>query len=207
MPRIVWVLMLVLTATFAWADKAPGSANPDPAAQAPLGESDHEALRALMAELVAALNSLDGPALTQHLAQGFVLTFADQSVITEQAQLDAYIGDYFKADGAPLQSVQFVPEAAEKVRFIDSRTGVVHGDSADTYTLTDGSSLTLDTRWTATVIKEDGRWLVQTFHAGVNMLDNPILHAAGKSSLTLGGAGLLVGLLLGALAMRMFRRQ
>jgi len=206
MLRFVWVLVFVCLNTPAWSEGASATENTQGVTSTPLGEADHEVLRTLMAEATTALNKLDAAALRKHLADGFVLTFADQSVVTDPAQLDGYIDGYFKGKDAPLKSVQILPEATEKVRFIDSRTGVVHGTSADTYTLADDSSLVLDTHWTATVVKQDGQWLVQTFHAGVNMLDNPILDAAAQGTLMAAGIGLLAGLLLGAVLMRVFRR-
>ena len=207
MLRHVWVLVFILQATSAWAESTPSTTNPDSTSTTALGEADHDALRKLMTEATGALNRLDAAALAKYLADGFVLTFADQTVITDMAELDGYIAGYFTADNAPLKSVSFVPEATEQVRFIDSRTGVVYGTSADTYTLADDTSLVFDTHWTATVVKEDGRWLVQTFHAGVNMLDNPILDATSQGSLFSGGVALLVGLLAGAFLMRLFRRS
>jgi len=167
-----------------------------------LGEADHAALQALMTGATAALNALDSAKLTQYLADDFVVTFADQTVITEPGQLDQYLDTYFRSENSPLKSVRFQPEATEPTRFIDQRIGVVHGTSTDSYTLANDSTLTLDTHWTATVTKDDGQWRIRSFHAGVNMLDNPILDAMNQSSLLWGGLGLLVGFFLGALLMR-----
>lgn len=207
MLRHVWVLVFFLQALPSWAAATPSTEIPAGSSVQVLGEADHQALRKLMVEATAALNDLDAGALGKHLADGFVLTFADQTVITDPAQLDGYIASYFTGENAPVKSVRFIPEATEKVLFIDARTGVVYGTSADTYTLANDTSLVFDTHWTATVVKQEGRWLVQTFHAGVNMLDNPILDAAGQGSLLSGGIALVVGLLIGALLMRMFRRR
>ena len=205
--RHVWLLVFFLQAIPASAEAPPTAMDTAGAKTTVLGEADHDTLRKLMVDATKAINDLDSVALARHLADGFVLTFADQTVITDLVQLDGYIAKYFVGEDAPLKSVRFVPEATEKVRFVDSRTGVVYGTSADTYTLADDASLVLDTRWTATVVKEDGRWLLQSFHAGVNMLDNPILEAAGQSGFVSAGIALIVGLLIGALLMRMFRRN
>jgi hypothetical protein len=207
MLRHVWVLAFLLQVLPAWAEVLPSTLNPDGTSTTELGEADHDTLRKLMVDATAALNDLDSATLVKYLAEGFVLTFADQTVVTDPAQLDGYIAHYFTGENAPLKSVNFVPEATEKVRFIDSRTGVVYGTSADTYTLADDKNLVLDTHWTATVIKEDGHWLVQTFHAGVNMLDNPILEATSQGGLISGGIALIVGLVTGAFLMRIFRRS
>jgi NhaP-type Na+/H+ or K+/H+ antiporter len=58
----------------------------------------------------------------------------------------------------------------------------------------------METRWTATVIKDtDGKWRVLTLHIGTNFLDNPILTEAEASLLYFAGGGLLMGLLLSGL--------
>lgn len=207
MLRHVWALAILLQVLPAWAEVPPSTMGADSASAAELGEADHDTLRKLMIDTTAALNDLDSATLAKYLAHGFVLTFADQTVITDLADFDGYIANYFTGENAPLKSVNFVPEATEQVRFIDSRTGVVYGTSADSYTLADGTNLVFDTHWTATVVKEDGRWLVQTFHAGVNMLDNPILEATGQGGFMWGGIALIVGLVTGAILMRTFRRS
>ena len=50
-------------------------------------------------------------------------------------------------------------------------------------------------RWTGTLVRKDGRWLVAAFHYSTNMFDNPVLDSQRKY-LLLGGAGaaLLLGL-------------
>jgi len=207
MLRHVSVLALLLQVLPAWAEVPASTMSVESASKTELGEADHDTLRNLMIDATAALNDLDSAMLAKYLADGFVLTFADQTVITDLAEIDNYIANYFTGENAPLKSVNFVPEATEKVRFIDSRTGVVYGTSADTYTLADDTNLVLDTHWTATVVKENGRWLVQTFHAGVNMLDNPILEATSQVGFISGGIALIVGLVTGAFLMRIFRRS
>jgi hypothetical protein len=54
-----------------------------------------------------------------------------------------------------------------------------------------GSEYELKNRWTATVVKEDGRWKLASYHVSMNVLDNPILNAA-KSGLVWIGLGALV---------------
>ncbi len=176
-------------------------------AVAALGESDHQSLRTLLAEATAALNDLDAEALKAHLAPGFVVTMVDQTVITEISQLKEYFVKYFRSDDSPVKSVTFAPEATEPTLFIDSRTGTVFGTSTDSYTLADDSTIVLDSHWTATVIKEGGRWFVQSLHAGANIIDNPILNAARKTNYLWGAIGLFVGLFVGVISYRVTKRS
>jgi hypothetical protein len=50
----------------------------------------------------------------------------------------------------------------------------------------------------ATLVKEDGKWLVASFHASTNAFDNAILRmVARKTTMLAGGTALVMGLLLG----------
>ena len=60
-----------------------------------------------------------------------------------------------------------------------------------------GMEFDLENRWTATVVKTDGRWKIASYHVSANILDNPVLTAAKKSTYWAAGAALLVGLLIG----------
>jgi hypothetical protein len=79
--------------------------------------------------------------------------------------------------------------------------GVCYGKTQDHYVLTDGTKLDLSARWTATFVKENGKWLVAAFHYSTNMFDNPVLDRIKKFLPLLaiggGGCGLVLGLLFG----------
>lgn len=211
MHRQLFLLVLLLSHSTLWAFPS-ATTNPDvrptaDTAVAPLGEADHEALRTLLSKATDALNRIDDQALKPYLADGFVLILADQTVITDSGQLHEYFDRYFRAEGALLKAVHFDPKPSAPTRFIDSHSGVVYGSSKDTYTLADDSTLSLDTRWTATVIKQQGRWQIQSFHAGVNMVDNPILDALGQQLYLWSGISLASGLLIGLFLARIVRRR
>jgi hypothetical protein len=79
---------------------------------------------------------------------------------------------------------------------------VGYGHSNDHYDLTDGTEFDQNTRWTATLVKKDGKWKATSIHISTNMFDNPILTLAIKKSMWWfggigGGVGLLAGLLVG----------
>jgi hypothetical protein len=75
-------------------------------------------------------------------------------------------------------------------------TGVVFGHVVGQYTLL-GKELEFDSRWTATLVKENGRWLLASYHVSLNALDNPLINSAKKSLLWVAvGAG-VIGLILG----------
>ena len=136
-------------------------------------------------------------ALDELLAPEFVATFSDQTRITDRAGLRTYLDRLLRSDSAPLRTMQLQPVADAATSFIGPDVGVAYGSSKDDFTLSDGTKLTLSARWTATVTKVDGQWKIRAFHAGVNMLDNPILDAAGQLCWVGGLGGLMLGLVLG----------
>jgi hypothetical protein len=63
----------------------------------------------------------------------------------------------------------------------------------------------VDTHWTATLVKEDGKWLLASFQFGPNIFDNPLLNKA-LSALYWGiGIAGAIGLALGFLFGRFVR--
>jgi ketosteroid isomerase-like protein len=101
-----------------------------------------------------------------------------------------------------VKSVTFDPVVQDRV--CHGNTCISVGTLQDTFVLNDGRVLPLNSRWTATLIKSDsGAWKIAAFHASANVFDNPVIHiAAHKVGMYTGGAGLLVGLILGVVFFR-----
>jgi hypothetical protein len=78
--------------------------------------------------------------------------------------------------------------------------GVSFGHVVGQYTLL-GKELEFKSRWTATLVKENGKWLLASYHVSFNALDNPLLNAAEKSLIWVaagtGVLGVLIGVFLG----------
>jgi hypothetical protein len=86
-------------------------------------------------------------------------------------------------------------------------TGVAYGSSRDQFVLNNGMTFELNSRWTITLVKEGGRWLVAGFHASANLFDNPILDVAKSSMKRMGLGALAVGALIGVLGSALLRRR
>lgn len=171
-------------------------------------ESDHVALRALRDRVTAALNSRDIKALRSCFAEEFAFTAVNQTVITSEAEAQAFFDAMFSGKDALLTAFKTEPKADILTRFVDTDTGVCYGSSTDTYTLRSGDTVQMKVRWTATVVKQQGEWKIALAHAGTNFLDNPVLdrvQSAGKRLTLLGTlGGLAVGLLV---AWRLARKR
>lgn len=163
--------------------------------------ADHAELVALREKVATAVSNQDVKTLCSVFAKQFVFTAVDQTPITSEEQFTAFYDRLFHAPGAIVTSVKTEPKADILTRFIDTNTGVCYGSSKETYTMKDGSEVTMDLRWTATVIKEDGVWKVAAAHVGTNFMDNPVLTRLTSYSKKLacgsGIAGVVIGVLLG----------
>jgi hypothetical protein len=164
--------------------------------------SDHTALRALLVDVTAAMNSGDTDQLRTCLAMPFVITFVDQRRFTDVAAIEQYL-DSLKRE-RHLEKWEMKPSADALTTFLSDEVGVCTGTSNDTFTFAEGS-ISLSSRWTATLVKEQGAWKVAALQAGVNILDNPILASAASmgKKIAIGAAivalalGLFLGLVLG----------
>ena len=86
-------------------------------------------------------------------------------------------------------------------------TAVARGTVADRFDLTSGSEFLLNSKWTATVVKENESWRVASFHVSASIFDNPILAAAKGSLITVGAISAACGLLLGLVLAWLQRRR
>lgn len=81
-------------------------------------------------------------------------------------------------------------------------TGISFGSAVEHFAMTNGRTFDLPARWSATLVRENGRWLISSLHVSDNLFDNPLLNMARKFAWWAGGLGLIVGLALGFLAGR-----
>jgi len=76
------------------------------------------------------------------------------------------------------------------------------GSATEHFKLSNGMTFDLPAQWSATLVKEDGKWLIASLHASDNLFDNPLLNAAKRMTYWAGGLGALFGLLIGWLVAR-----
>ncbi len=145
-------------------------------------EADHAALRALMSDVKASIDSRDTDALAACLARQFVFTAVNQTVLTNAASIAEFYTKMLTGEKSLVKTMTLHPSADILTRFIDDNTGYCYGRSDDVYTLRrTGRTVVMPSRWTAVVVKEDGKWKIAAVHTGVNFLDNPVLDARGLS--------------------------
>jgi len=169
-------------------------------------EADHVALRALRDKAAQAINNQDIKLLASCFAKDFAFTAVNQTVLTNETQMQEFFERMFRSNQALVTSLKTEPKADILTRFIDTNTGVCYGSSKDIYTMKSGKVVEMNVRWSATVVKENGEWKVAIAHVGTDFLNNPVLDGVEQFTRTVGlGAGvggLLVGLAIGRVLWR-----
>jgi ketosteroid isomerase-like protein len=189
--RIVFAVILIFVSSFA-------------AAQDPADDAIHDELRGLLSGIEAAINEERYGDLAQYFHANARVTTISQEFLASPEAIEPYFDHWF-GEGGYLKKLGMELKADALTEFYADKTvGIVRGTGSEFYELADGRTYPMETRWTATVVKDDdGKWRILALHIGTNFLDNALLSAAvdqAKSYVIRGAViGLLVGLLLGLL--------
>lgn len=157
----------------------------------------HNELRALRSEVIDAITKGDIDAVVSHVHPNVVVTWQNSEVCRGAAGLRAF----FERMGKTTFRGYKVPPTPDDLTILyGGDTGVSFGYVVGRYTLF-GKEFEFNSRWTATLVKENGHWLLASYHVSLNALDNPLINSAKKSllwaAIGAGVAGLVIGLLIG----------
>lgn len=158
-------------------------------------EAIHQELRELRTTLTEAVEAEDLDQQLTYVHENAVATWQDNTVVRGRPDLQ----EFLKTKGGAFQGYRQRPEADELSILYGGETAIAFGSSVPHYKIL-GMEFDLENRWTATLVKEDGRWLIAAYHVSANVLDNPVLQIAKQSAYWAGGIALVVGLVLGIVA-------
>jgi hypothetical protein len=139
-------------------------------------ETTHNELRALRDGLLAAMNTGDIERELTYLHSNVVVTWHNAEVSRGREGVRAY---YHRLTSGPNKMVdKFSGEinVDELTVLHGENTGVSFGSSIEHFQLTNGRRFDLKGRWTATLVRENGRWLIASLHVSTNLFDNVMLH-------------------------------
>lgn len=166
----------------------------------------HEALRSLRDRMYDAYVKRDMETLLKDVADDVVITWQNGERNIGHGEFLDFYQRMLSGDNPIVKDITSQVEVDDLSILYGEDTAIAHGTLQDTFALTDGSQFTLDSKWTATVVKIDDAWKVASFHVSANIFDNPILSVAQTwlVSMTIGGvvAGLIVGLIIGRITKR-----
>ena len=154
-----------------------------PARAAAPEDPEHAELRAIKDALVTAFNQRDADGFLRHMHPNIVATWQNAEVSRRPDGIRAFMKKVTEGETKQVQSVQAKVEVDElTILYGEKKTGVAFGSVEQDFKFFDGKEIALKSRWTATFIKEDGRWLLAAIHVSANVFDNPVLSLAVRKT-------------------------
>jgi hypothetical protein len=166
-------------------------------------EQMHNELRKLKAEVEVAMNKGDIDGVLKYAHKDVVFTSLNAGGGKGHAKVREYHDKLMKGPGRTVESVNvtFTPDELSLLYGngggSGSDTAVSWGSSLGKYQLVGGTQYDVNARWTSTLVRENDRWLIASFHMSANMFDNPVLSAATKALYWVIGIAALIALILG----------
>lgn len=169
---------------------------------APSEETTHSELRALRAEVLGAITGGNFDKLLDYVHPNVVVTWQNHEVCRGHKGLIDFMNRMGKD---AFKSYKLPPTPDEPSILYGDDTALSFGRTVALYKIL-GKEFEVTSRWTATLVKDKGRWLLAGYHVSANALDNPLLNSAKNALYWVGGGAIVLGLLIGwVLGMR--RRQ
>lgn len=161
--RVVSALVALCVAPPLWAAEEPDHAI-------------HEELRALLREVVTAMNTGDYDRMLPVLTENVEATSITQEVMSGRADVSKYFKEWFGPAGY-MRKMEIKFDADRLTDLSpDKSWGLVRGKALEHYEAKDGDLFDFVTRWTAVMVRDtDGKWRLRAIHFGTNNLDNPVL--------------------------------
>jgi ketosteroid isomerase-like protein len=178
------------------------AAEPDSAAV----EQLHNDLRKLKTEVEAAMNKGDIDGVLKHAHKDVVLTSLNGGGGRGHAKVREYNDKLMKGQARTVESVSITFTPDELSLIYGGDTAISWGSSVGKYKLVGGAEYEINSRWTSTLVREEGRWQIASFHISANLFDNPVLSALTKTLYWAAGIAALVALILGFLIGRRGKR-
>jgi uncharacterized protein (TIGR02246 family) len=199
-----WALLSVLgVAAAGRGQEAPGVRE-----EAPQENPIHDELRALRDEALDAFQKKDIDRLLASLHPNVVAILQNGEVCRGHDGVRKFHNRMSEGDDRTVVSQTTDFKVDELSTLYADDTAISHGTITDHFVLRNGMEFDLVSKWTATLVKENDRWLVASFQATTNMFDNGVMDMMLTwNSVKMGGGGLLVGgVVVGGLALMRRRR-
>jgi len=158
----------------------------------------HGELRALRTEIIDAIIQGDIDTVIQHVHPDVVVTWQNSEVCRGRQGLK----DFFERFGKDSFQGYKVPPTPDELTILHGGdSGISFGETVAEYHLL-GKHYEIKSRWTATLVKVEGKWLLAAYHISMNVLDNPLLNAAKNGLYATAGIALVLGIGIGFLVSR-----
>ncbi|MEX0642282.1 MAG: nuclear transport factor 2 family protein, partial [Pirellulales bacterium] len=140
-------------------------------------DSVHNELRAVRDGMIDAFNKGDFDRLTQYMRPDAVITWQNAEVTRSREEARKYYERMLVGPDAIVEKLTVDLKVDELAVIHGGDTAIATGTLGDHYKLRDGREFTMNSRWSATVVKEGDRWQLACAHCSVNAFDNEILRS------------------------------
>ena len=154
-------------------------------------------LHTLRDGLLDAINKADLERQLAWLHPNVVITSQNAEVARGREGVKAFLLRMTAGPEKLVESVHLEAKADGPAILHGADTGIVSGSSVETYKMAHGSDLTLNGRWTATLVKDQGQWLVAALHCSTGLSDNPLVASTKKAGVTATLGSVIIGLIAG----------
>lgn len=156
----------------------------------------HNELRAFKQSIETSFNEENIDSIVSHLHPNVVITWQNASTTRGRENTKKYIEQLIKGPNSIVQKFKTSIDVDE-LTILYGDTGISFGSSVDYLELREGISLDLKERWSATLVKEKGKWYIASAHISVNLFDNPVLSSAKNTLYWAIPLTLVLGFLIG----------
>ena len=168
-------------------------------------DEDRKLLRALMVEAEAALNAQSIDRFTALMTDDVTVTWLNAEVSRGKSQVKAYYQRMVGGPGTILKKYVTKVSLSQPARFYGD-IAIADGKAADEFYPHARGEFRLDSNWSSTMIRIDGQWKIASLHLSSNVFTNPLLAEAERMVYYAAAGGLLAGLVLMFLVLRLRRR-
>ncbi|HEY1661064.1 MAG TPA: nuclear transport factor 2 family protein [Verrucomicrobiae bacterium] len=160
----------------------------------------HNEIRAMRDGLMDAVNKGDIQRELTYLTTNVVVTWHDATVSRGRQGVLDYYNRLMNGPNKVVAAFHAEVKVDELTILYGDNTGIAFGSSVEHFKLTNGTSFDLKGRWTTTMIKENGQWLIASLHVSTNIFDNVMLDMVKKYAYYAVVAAALGGILVGMVA-------
>lgn len=162
-------------------------------------EATHDALRALRDEGLAAVSEGNFDALAEHVHPNVVLTVENGTVVRSKDGLRDFYERTLTGPNSALQGFVVSDFEVDELSILyGDDTAIAFGSANLEYRPRAGEPLHEKARWSATMVRENDRWLIASFHTSVDFTTSQLMDRAISMTMKYaGGIGAVVGLGLG----------
>ncbi len=163
----------------------------------------HAALRQLKETAISNVNAGNIEALIKLNHPNVVVTSEASDVIRGHEGIQSFYKRLFVGPPKILNKFTVIAFNVDEPSILHGEnTAIAFGSAISQYDFADGRLIVLPSRWSATLVKQQGHWLIASFHNSVNLVDNPVLLDVKRTYTVFIFLALLLGVILGMLLLK-----